>query len=137
MQRMTTSGPTIAAAAVLPALRALRLEGVDTGPITESLVNEGALTVERRIRYAVASPLWEKAATMLNDPLLGLRCSADLSPTSFGITSLLALSSPTLGEALRWPQAPTLRRRGWTSCTRSTSRTTSLPWRRGLQTSWT
>ncbi len=105
MQRPTnTPGPTIAAAAVLPALRALRSEGVDTGPITGSLANEGVLTVERRIRYAVASPLWEKAAAILNDPLLGLRCSADLTPTSFGITSLLALSSPTLGEALGWLQ---------------------------------
>src|SRR4051812_699396 len=55
---------------------------------------------EARVSYAAVLRLIERAATLLDDPSLGLRLGASHAARDSGLLGFVVLNSPTLMEAL-------------------------------------
>jgi AraC-like DNA-binding protein len=84
-------------------VKALRQQGLQT----DDLLNEVGITrddvsdPEARVSYAAVLRLIERAATLLDDPSLGLRLGASYGARDSGLLGFVLLNSPTLMESIK------------------------------------
>jgi AraC-like DNA-binding protein len=80
----------------------LRRQGVATGDLLKEvgLRRADVADPDARIAYVAVLRLIERAATLLDDPSLGLRLGASYSARDSGLLGFVMLNSPTLADAL-------------------------------------
>lgn len=85
-----------------PILVTLRTAGIDLGAVAERLSIAPEILADSDARLPVAQlllPLWDYAAELLNDPLIGLHAAQHLSRETFDVFSYIVAAGPTFGEA--------------------------------------
>ncbi|MES2716306.1 MAG: AraC family transcriptional regulator ligand-binding domain-containing protein [Pseudomonadota bacterium] len=80
----------------------LELQNLDARQLTEGLWGPGQarLAPTRHVGLVLARRLWQRAASLSTDPLLGLKVGIGLPLQAMNITGLLMMHSPSLREAL-------------------------------------
>lgn len=80
----------------------LELHGLDPKQVTAGIWGHGVarLTPTRQVGLVLARRLWQRAASLTTDQLIGLKVGCGLPMQAMNATGLLMLHSPTLRDAL-------------------------------------
>lgn len=93
---------TIAATWINAALNGLTREGLDRTALTAGLpgIEHGRVADTARVEISLVRRIWQRAATLSSDPLLGLKVGGRMAPQAANVITIILMHSPSLGEAL-------------------------------------
>ena len=76
----------------------LALQDLDTAALTAGLGDghDARIAPTRQVALVIARQIWQRAAALTSDPLLGLKVGHSLPLQALNITGLVMMHSPTL-----------------------------------------